>query len=448
MSLSAAVGPLPSAACRTAVRERATRWWAGAVILSAFGPYIGSIRLEQAVVFGSAVWVLVTGWPRMLKARVPPPWPLILLAAIEAVICIGTLSRPFDPGFLGSQPTSHGLTYFLPPLALLIVTWYWTLSVAACDLAATVARVTVAVMSVNGMIAFAQLASGNITVLSFLPRFWGAVPVTREVAGTASAGRFTGIFSLPAEAGMAYGLGLFCVVFLAQRGTWHRVLLGCFAAVMIAGGVLSVSKVFLLGALPLAALMVLRGHGRTRVLLCAALGGAGFWLLAHAGVLPAWAGAAKVGGLLNPAVRIWGGGRYGAGGSLGVPAADVLHASPWYGFGASGLLVPYDSLWLEALVLAGLAGVVLTAALVAAVGWRWLALRSALGRPEWLLAGASLALAAGASAGLPSLTTDRAGTLLWLILGLLVCAAPSRRGPGKVRDYESEPVPLVAVRAG
>ncbi len=414
----------PLAARKVPARERVTRGWAAAVTLSAFGPYIGDGRLEQAVVFGSAAWVLVTGWPWMMRARAPSLWPLILLAAIEGVIVIGTVSRPFDPKFLGSQPASHGLAYFPVPLALVIVTWYWTLTVPAAELVVIVARVIVAAMSVNAAIAFAQMASGNITVLSFLPRFWDAAQATTGAAGIAGNGRFTGIFTLPAEAGLAYGLGLFCVIFLAQRGARRRALLDCCAAVMVTGGALSISKVFLLGALPLAAVMVLRGRRRVRVALGTVLAIAVFWLLARAGVLPSWQqGSARARSLLSPAVSLWTGGRYGGSApSLTFPAADVLHASPWYGFGAGGLNVPYDSQWLEVLALAGMAGVILTALLLAVLGWRWLGLRDTLSRPEWLLAGASLALAAGASLGLPSLTTDRAGTMLWLIIGLLICS--------------------------
>ena len=63
--------------------------------------------------------------------------------------------------------------------------------------------------------------------------------------------------------------------------------------------------------------------------------------------------------------------------------------------------------------------------ILAGLACRWFRLREALGRPEWTLAGAALALAAGASLGLPSLTANRDSTLLWLILGLLIVARPA-----------------------
>jgi hypothetical protein len=429
----AAVEPLAAlpAARADQARRRAVRLWAVAVCLSAFGPYVGSARLEQVAALGSAALVLTLGWSRMMAAvRVPSPWPLILLAGICGVTLIGTVSRPLDPDFYGAQSAVHGLMYFLLPLALVIVTWYWTLIVPAADLVVVVAKTTILAMSVNAAIAVAQMASGNAVVLGFLPRFW-ATSQSGEVALRAAENfRYTGVFDQPAEAGVAYGLTLLCVIFLVQRGSRRPILLALCAAVVVAGGVLSLSKVFLLGAPPSAMLVVLHGRGRVRILAGAAGTGAGFWLLAWTGILPGWAGGAALDSLADPAVTAWGGGRYGTAGTLGSRAADVLHASPWYGFGAQGLAVAYDSLWIEALILAGVCGVILVTLLLACLGWQWLALRDTLSHPEWRLAGASLALAAGASLGLPSLTADRAGTLLWLVLGLLVCA----RRPAQIRE--------------
>jgi TctA family transporter len=100
----------------------------------------------------------------------------------------------------------------------------------------------------------------------------------------------------------------------------------------------------------------------------------------------------------------------------------VLHAFPWAGFSAAGLNVAYDSLWLEVFVVSGIIGIVLAAAMLVLLAARWARLKATLGRAEWQLAGGVLALAIGASLGIPSLTANRAATLLWLVLGLLVCA--------------------------
>ena len=134
-------------------------------------------------------------------------------------------------------------------------------------------------------------------------------------------------------------------------------------------------------------------------------------------------------GLMHPAERFlakYTADRYGTGGTLGPVVSDVLHSSPWYGFGAGGLGVAYDSLWVEVLVLSGVTGVVVTASVMVMLGYRWLVLCGTLAAPESALTGAVLELAIGASFGLPSLTANRASTLLWLILGMLTAFRPER----------------------
>ena len=107
-------------------------------------------------------------------------------------------------------------------------------------------------------------------------------------ANAASDGRYTGIFNQPAEAGIAYGVALLLLTWLARTREWKPFPVTCAAALVITGGVLTVSKVFLLCAAPVAGLTVLRGRARIRVAVTAGAGAAGLWLAGTAGMLPAW----------------------------------------------------------------------------------------------------------------------------------------------------------------
>ena len=407
--------------------NRGTLWWARIVCLSAFGPYVtGSARTEQIAVFASLLFILVTGWRPMVNARFGPAPFVLAWGGLCAVLLISTVWRPFDPEFYGAQPPSHALSAMLLPLALVLITWYWTLSAEPVLLIRAVAPLIVAAMCVNTVIELAQLSAGK-AALGVLPRFWDAAPSVGSVAANAAEnGRFTGIFDEPSEAGIAYGVALLCLIWLARRGVLRFPAVLLAAAALVTGGLLPVSKVFLLGALPVAAFTVLRGPARMQAALLAACAGAIAWLAGTAGLLPAWAsGAAVLAQLTHPGPSLaasYTAGRYGAGGTLSGPAGDVLRAAPLAGFGAGGLDVPYDSLWLEVLTVAGVFGVILAAAALAMLAWRWLALHRFTELPERHLAAGVLVLAAGASLGIPSLTANRAATLLWLVLGVLVTA--------------------------
>jgi hypothetical protein len=320
------------------------------------------------------------------------------------------------------------------PLLVMIITWYWTLRAPPERLILAIARVTVAGMTANAALALTQLASSDATLGGFLPRFWDAAPGTTGLPVAELAvedGRYTGIFDQPAEAGLAYGLALLCVIYLVRRDMGWQ-LAGVCSALLVTGGALSLSKGFLLGALPLAAWMIARSSGvRMRILAGGAISAAAMLLAGSVGLLPSWAAGRKaLENLLDPTApfaSVYTGNRYGAGGgTLGPAAADVLRASPWAGFGAGGLVVPYDSLWLEILVLSGIMGVVLLCAALATLGWRWLRLRAVTAPAERSLGGSVLVLTVGTSLGFPTLTANRVGILAWLILGVLLTG----------RDYE------------
>jgi hypothetical protein len=436
--MSAAMLRNGQAGTETGHPPRVILWWARIVCLSVFGPYvIGSARTEQIMVFASFAVILIVGWPQIANAGSIPVMPfLVVWLGLDAIMLIGTIWRPFDPGFYGSQLGSHALASYLLPVALMVLTWFWTLSADGTELIRAIIPVVIGAMVVNTAVSLAQLVTGNVAVLGFLPHFWDAPGSFGSVAANAAEnGRFTGIFNQPAEAGVAYGVALFCLIYLAQRQEIRAGTAVLCAAALITGGTLTVSKVFLLGAPPLAVMMTLRTpRGRIRVVAYCAAAATLLWLLGGAHLLPPWPrGAATLGRLLHPSGSLaaqYTAGRYGTGGSLGMVVNDVLHASPWYGFGAGGLVSAYDSLWVQVLVLGGIAGVILAVVVLLMLAFRLWCLRDVTGPAEWNLAGAVFVLAIGASLGLPSLTANRDATLLWLVLGILIAAQPAS-SPGR-----------------
>ena len=418
--------------------QSAALWQARIVCLSAFGPYlVGGMRTEQAVVFTLAAWTLITGWHRFIKTPSGLLPVIILWLALMTITLIGTFWRPEEIGGYGPQPVSHGIVILAWPLALMVLVWSWSAVVPATRLALLATRITVAGMCVNTAISGAETVTRNPVIIGVLPRFWDAPGSVQTVALNAAENfRYSGIFNQPAEAGMAYALALCALVYLAQiravgvRATAAGIIL------LGAGGLLTGSKVFLLGGIPVTLLMVLQDRrSRVRVVASTACAVSVLWLVAITGIAPAWAGGVEVSRLLHPSVTTWTAGRYGSDATLGPAMVDVLRSSPWYGFGAGGLNVPYDSLWLEVLVFAGIAGFALAVLTLLFMAVRCARLGCALGGAERRLAVAALIVAVETSPGLPSLTANRASLLLWMILGPLLAAPRVCVGEFMERPY-------------
>lgn len=397
--------------------NRGALFWV-AYVAAFFGPYLaGGIRTEQAVIYGTAGCVgllLAWRWP-----QVTAPGPLVLaLAAWGLMVAVATL------GTLGETPfgwpagsTVAGLDNLLSPLAvatavLLLVT------PARSDFVLRRVAATVAVLTAaNGAVAIAQTRA-ELTLL--LRPFWGADTGLATVSeAAATMGRFSGIFNQPAEAGLMYGLAGLCAVYVWAKKP--RVLYPLLVLIFL-GGVLCVSKVFLLVGAPLILWQVWRnGNGKVVAVIALALT---FLGLRQFGLLAQWTGLDYALRLLNPPeaggvgglMSFYTAGRLGGQTSTLSQVVDyVLAESPLSGFGAAGMRVPYDNGWVEALVVAGLIG----AAAYTLVLVCWFALAVRLDRAHRGFAVCTLLLVVGASTGLPALTANRAGAALWLVLVLL-----------------------------
>ena len=419
-------------------------WTAVLITLSIFGPYVsGNLRLEQFALIPIFMVVVIMGWPTLMSRPFSPLPVLGTWLGLIGIIMIGTLWRPADLGAYGSPAVSHGLGALLTPVMLIVLTWFWAQQASTLRLITAVAWTVCAAMTANGLISLIQFATKNSQIISILPQFWSGGAAGGSVASFSGGnGRYTGIFDQPAVSGIAYGVGLLCLLYLVRsEGRPRSILIWPATLLMTAGGLVAVSKTFVFGALPILALVVARTpQVRLRVAAGAAFVGAAVWALAAEHALPSWpSGVAAAKGLVSASsfTSQATGGRYGSGGTLGPVVGDVLHSSPVIGFGAGGLNVAYDSLWVEIMAMGGLAGLVLMVTVFVLLWTRLTGLRAALGTAERSLAGAALALAAVVSLGIPSLMTDPAASLLWLILGLLITGQarrPVRREAMELRE--------------
>ncbi|WP_206443041.1 hypothetical protein [Candidatus Protofrankia californiensis] len=429
---------------RTGRRRLLVRAWPVIVVVAAFGPYLtNGVRTEQLVVYGS----LLAALPFLVsRLRFGGLYACVLgLWALLAFSIIINPDRSAIPGrFLPGSPLSGVDSYLYPLAVLLLVSCWMATGYTRLALLDVVCKAFVALAAGNGIIAFTGLF---VNPTGWLQKFWGYAPATVETTVAVRAfsnGRLTGIFAQPAEAGIAYSLALFAAVYLfARPGRDRPVPLGLVATPVLVGGVLSASKMFLLVGMPLALWQAVRQGRRVRRVLVI-VGMAGMIRVALTQVdIPQWRGAWMLSMLFSgndgsSTVEKYTAGRLGSNGASGVAFDYVLATQPWFGYGAGGLAVSYDSSWVEAVIVGGIVGVVLFALVLAVLIGVWISGRPAPAGPQRPFATSVLGMSVAATAGLPAFTANRVALFIWIFLALLFLVDESR--PDNVRKSVGAPL--------
>lgn len=393
-----------------------------AIMLAAFGPYtpIPGVRTEQLAVYGAAVAATCL-WPRH-GTRPTGGATLIglLLATQIAVAAMGGILPPVNTTEYQTGSFLSGLDQQTLPLAVLtIVVARGARGANPRRLLQVACTVLVAAMCLNAALALTSMTHDLTGVLAH----WWTNRGAGEVLGgqhAINAGRYTGLVNAPAEAGELYAAALLAAIYLYQR---RAAVLLASATLITIGGVVAVSKTFLFVGLPIAGWQLLRWLAQRPSRTVAAI-------LTAAAAVPllldgrAWRGAAVLGTFFAPggSTGLYTAGRFGATSTLAPVVHAVMSTSPWFGFGAGGLVVALDNGWVEAMAVSGLCGVLLYTGVLLVMAAVWWRRRRGWDRATSQFAGGLVLLAVGASLGLPALTGNRVATVMWLLLALLLFA--------------------------
>lgn len=410
-------------------------WVILVIALAVFGPYIGGgIRTEQVAVYG----LLILNMPRILRefrlglgGRFIVPWFAYVATAIVSTL-LPIAGAPIYP----EGNVLAGLENVLSPLAVMLIVWGLVSVTDAISTLIALSRVLSIAMAINGLLAF---VSTRIDLSPLLRYFWtqGSPPGESVAELAATMGRYSGLFNQPAEAGMLYSIAALGAVY-----GWHgkpKTQAVTLVAITI-GGLLSVSKVFLMGGLPLAVAYFLLSANLARILILAVASGTLVFVGSTLGIFSDWDGFDYLVRLLSPPessslISFYSAGRFGGETFAKSVLADVMEVAPVAGIGLGGWRVPYDNFAVEAAVTAGVVGIVLmTWILVALIA---LPRRIEDRRTSDFAMAFALMVAAG-SIGFNPLTANRVSIVTWLVTGLLVLAADptaeSRSGFRKKRS--------------
>jgi hypothetical protein len=409
-----------------------------AVALSAFGPYlVGSIRTEQVAVYGLAALVLpftlsnIRGGGAM---RFIVPWTVYLVTATLSVLLPSRMISPREPGNL-----LGGYDNIILPAVVLTLVLATIPAAEAGQMFARVCKIVAVAMSVNGFLA----VIATRTDLSLVLRpFWGSATAegtTAELA--AQLGRYGGIFNQPAEAGVLYGIAGIAAIYAWKT---RPALLAMLLTLICLGGLISVSKIFILGGLPFVAFYWMWSQRRGRkVGLLFGIGLLGLGVL-QSGLFQQWTGFNYLARLINPqgdggALAFYTAGRLAQDSAFTNLVDAALKYSPIVGVGPGGWKTAYDGAIPETLVVAGVVGLLGYATVLLAIftlkgGSRDL-------RMFTILFGI---IVAGACMGFSPLTANRDSAIIWLMIGLLALAtkhARSTPSDGLIRHAACAPQP-------
>jgi len=291
-------------------------------------------------------------------------------------------------------------------------------------------------MSINAVIAMADVKN-NLT--NTLQHFWQSNLTTISVAQLAQGnGRFSGIFDQPAQAGFLYGLALLFVLYLGRDHDrpFRMTLVGLL---LTAGGLLTISKIFIFVALPLTALLMLRRGPRSRLRHgVVSLGTTALVVLFldAIGALSALPGGTQLSGFVhaldNP-LHILTGGRLGSQGSLAGVWGLVESYAPLGGFGLGGITnYPLDSGWIQGAVTAGYIGIIAYGLLTLILIYRYLVMRKS--DPTNGLMFSILALILISTIGFPIYTGNRISGIVFLLLTVIFLSNERWRSELPIED--------------
>jgi hypothetical protein len=394
----------------------------GLLTAAAFGPYVaGSVRTEQLAVYGAGAILLPFAF---IHARpyfpVLLPWMLMILVALLGVIPPTAYDSIYAPANMFSS-----IDNLLLPVVVMLLTW----TLVPVAMAGAALRVAAAVIAWGAALNAVLGIIGTRTDISqYLRFFWGGGEGETTADRAADLGRLSGIFNQPAEAGVVYGIaGLLAVWRFRHKPKTMLLLL----TLICVGGMLCVSKVFIFGGVPLILIYLWKsrsGGGKLGVMFSAAIVAVG---VAQSGLLQQWIGFNYLARWFVPVedqglIEFYSAGRWNSGAGMVDVFDSVMQTRALTGFGIQGLAVPYDSAWTEAAVLAGVLGLVLLG-LVYLCLWR-MAGRIAEAEARTLGLFVTVFLI-GASLGIPSLTVNRASTIVWVVLGLLCLMAKQEAKP-------------------
>ena len=393
-------------------------------IIFAFGPYVHlglGLRLEHLLIYPfSLLFFMIFLLKKQFLIK-----NVFVLFSIWLVSAIFLITRTLLEGlsseaFLGFVAEVES---FIQPLAVMSAFLFLTIKFSENEAKSriiTACKVLIIMLSLNSMWSIINIFIDLSSINSY---FWGSSD--GSVASNAiTNGRYSGIFNQPMEAGVMYSLGLFTWIYLSENVNIFKLKYTVALFLMIIGGLLTVSKVFLFGGLALFTLGVVFNKRIWKLVFSLT-----FWSLIIG--VPAFYYLTKTWDGLNYLLRFFDSsnadflylitaGRFGANAQQFGLFSGVWDTHPLIGTGF-GKNPVYDSAFFYFFGNGGLIGLMFYLSILVILSSLSLKFFVAnKGNSESKFFIFIFLLVVGASFGTPILTLNRVSVVLWVFIGLLV----------------------------
>jgi len=223
------------------------------MIVAAFGPYIIpylGIRLEHIVIYTFLIITLIYYTKAYRISTYFLPFVFIWLTII---LWTGTVTFFIDSGYRNYYAVIAGFENYFQPLAIIFIMAFLLCALGKQDIKGHIVGVSYLAIILLALNSVWNLTGMIVDLMPVNIYFWaGRGADISTVAQRASIlGRYTGIFNQPIEAGLMYSLGLLLWAYIVSSKDKIRARDALLLILLIINGLLSVSKVFLFGGLPL-----------------------------------------------------------------------------------------------------------------------------------------------------------------------------------------------------
>jgi hypothetical protein len=227
------------------------------IIIASFGHYISftlGLRTEHVVIYTLFPVAVATILIRKTSTLLSYP-PLFSLLFFWIAVTLWTLGSTFtgEPKYGSFFRMLASLENYVQFIAIIFVIGAFircNSQTEAKKLFYNACKILILLLTMNACVSFISLFFDTSDILLYFQ----APPADNGwnvAVGSRKNGRFMGVFNQPVECGLAYSIGLFAWVYIISVKLLIKMKDIFFLLFLFVGGVLSVSKVFIFGGLPL-----------------------------------------------------------------------------------------------------------------------------------------------------------------------------------------------------